>query len=162
MMPGKGIFGHREANDVIHTYVVLKKPIDWKPDVNFEDKDAALPYIAGQLGEGCAPELLALVTAGETKPVSRPIYDIPVARQWEHVPGVTLIGDTAHLTPPNGDGANWALYDGAELARAIAKSRDIEAATSRKIARPFYKQMRVAFVPPLHNIQGRFYRQVPR
>ncbi len=28
--------------------------------------------------------------------------------------------------------------------------------TSRKIARPFYKQMRVACVPPLHSIQGRF------
>ena len=28
--------------------------------------------------------------------------------------------------------------------------------TSRKIARTFYKQMRVAFVPPLHSIQGRF------
>ena len=36
------------------------------------------------------------------------------------------------------------------------------AVTSRKIARPFYKQMRVAFVPPFHNIQGRSYRQVPR
>ncbi|WP_210250306.1 FAD-dependent oxidoreductase [Methylobacterium planeticum] len=31
MQPGKGIFGHREANDVIHTYVVLKKPADWPP-----------------------------------------------------------------------------------------------------------------------------------
>ncbi len=28
--------------------------------------------------------------------------------------------------------------------------------TSRKITRTFYKQMRVAFIPPLHSIQGRF------
>jgi 2-polyprenyl-6-methoxyphenol hydroxylase-like FAD-dependent oxidoreductase len=128
MMPGKGIFGHREADDVIHTYVVLKKPIDWEPAVNFENKERALSYVAEQLGEGWAPELLALVTAGETNPISRPIYGLPVAHKWNHVKGVTLIGDAAHLTPPDGDGANWALYDGAELAKAIAEGQDIESA----------------------------------
>jgi 2-polyprenyl-6-methoxyphenol hydroxylase-like FAD-dependent oxidoreductase len=120
MQPGKGIFGHREANDVIHTYVVLKKPVHWTPAVTLEDRQAALESIAAELGEGWAPELLSLVTDGETVPVIRPIWGLPVAHRWNHVPGVTLIGDAAHLTPPDGDGANWALYDGAELAKAIA------------------------------------------
>jgi 2-polyprenyl-6-methoxyphenol hydroxylase-like FAD-dependent oxidoreductase len=131
MMPGKGIFAHREANDVIHTYVVLKKPIDWKLSGNYKNKSEALSYIAEQLGEGWAPELLALITEGETDPVSRAIYGLPIAHHWDHVPGVTLVGDAAHLTPPDGDGANWALYDGAELAKAIiANPSDIEAAFS--------------------------------
>jgi 2-polyprenyl-6-methoxyphenol hydroxylase-like FAD-dependent oxidoreductase len=120
MQPGKGIFGHREANGVIHTYVVLKKPADWTPPVTLEDRQAALGSIAAELGEGWAPELLSLVTDGETVPVIRPIWGLPVAHRWNHVPGVTLIGDAAHLTPPDGDGANWALYDGAELAKALA------------------------------------------
>ncbi|HWO63886.1 MAG TPA: NAD(P)/FAD-dependent oxidoreductase [Umezawaea sp.] len=129
MEPGRGIFGHREANDVIHTYVVLKKPLEWMRSVDFSDRERALAHVAGQLGPGWAPELLELVTRGETTPVARPIWGLPLGHTWDRVPGVMLIGDAAHLTPPDGDGANWALYDGAQLAQAIvAAPGDVETA----------------------------------
>ena len=124
MQPGRGMFGHREANGVIHTYAVLKKPLSWAETLDLTDRGRALQVIADQLGEGWAPELRQLLTNGDTDPVLRPIWGLPLGHPWDRVPGVMLIGDAAHLTPPDGDGANWALYDGAELGRLMATSPD--------------------------------------
>ena len=128
MAPGKGIMAHREPHGVLHTYVALKKPEDWIACIDFSDPAAAVARIAKEF-DGWAPELTALFTDGETDPVPRPIYALPVEHRWNRVPGVTLLGDAAHLMSPSGEGANLAMFDGAELAKAIAVNLgDVEAA----------------------------------
>ncbi len=128
MAPGKGIMAHREPNGLLHTYAGLKKPENWISGIDFSDAAAAVACVAEEF-DGWAPELTALITDGETAPVPRRIYSLPLEHRWKRVPGVTLLGDAAHLTAPSGEGANLAMYDGAELAKAIAANAgDLEAA----------------------------------
>ncbi|MDX8051142.1 NAD(P)/FAD-dependent oxidoreductase [Lentzea sp. BCCO 10_0798] len=114
---GKGIFAHRESGDTLHAYVEFSRPLEW-----FDD----LGRIAGEF-EGWAPELTKLITESDTEPVFRPHYALPSEHRWDRVPGVTLVGDAAHLMPPNGEGANLAMLDGAELGKALA-TKDVETA----------------------------------
>jgi len=120
LAPRKGIQAHRESGGNLHIYVTLTKPLDW-----FGDLDPT--RILAEF-DGWAPELTALITDRDTELVLRPLYALPIGHRWERVPGVTLLGDAAHLSPPNGEGANLAMYDGAELGKALAANpEDVEA-----------------------------------
>src|SRR5580698_400939 len=120
LAPGKGIMAHREAEATLHAYVALNKPEDWIASIDFSDPVSTLARVTAEF-DGWAPALTTLLTATETDPMLRPIYSLPIEQRWKRVSRVTLIGDAAHLMSPfAGEGANLAMYDGAELGRAIA------------------------------------------
>ncbi|MFJ9850206.1 FAD-dependent oxidoreductase [Streptomyces sp. NPDC101150] len=126
--PGREIFAHRERGDTLHAYVGLSEPRDWFAAIDFTDAAVASARIAQEF-DGWAPELTALITEADIPPVLRPLYALPNGHRWDRVPGVTLVGDAAHLAAPNGEGANLAMLDGAELGKALAAHPDdIEAA----------------------------------
>ncbi|MEA1651974.1 NAD(P)/FAD-dependent oxidoreductase [Nitrospirillum sp. BR 11164] len=137
MTPGRGIFAHREPGGTLHAYIGLKRPADWIAAVDFGDAAAAKARIAAEF-DGWAPALTALITDSDTPPVPRPLHTLPSGHRWPRVPGVTLLGDAAHLAPPAGEGANLAMLDGAELAQAIAAHPgDVEAALAAHEAAMF-------------------------
>ncbi|WP_331715284.1 FAD-dependent oxidoreductase [Micromonospora viridifaciens] len=70
--------------------------------------------------DGWDPSLTALIEAGDGPPTPRRIEAMPTGTRWAHQPGITLIGDAAHLMPPVGEGANQAMLDAAELAAELA------------------------------------------
>ncbi|MEZ2298597.1 FAD-dependent oxidoreductase [Variovorax sp. RCC_210] len=126
--PGQAIFAHREPDGRLHTYVAVRKPLAWVREMEAADPQDALVRTAAEF-DGWHPSLTALITEGQTDPVFRPVHTLPATHRWERVPGVTLLGDAAHVMEPVGEGANLAMIDGAELAEAIAGSPgDVEAA----------------------------------
>lgn len=52
----------------------------------------------------------------------RPLYTLPHGVKWENKPGVTLVGDAAHLMLPNGEGVNQAMLDAVRLSKAIVEA----------------------------------------
>ncbi|QDQ09986.1 FAD-dependent oxidoreductase [Streptomyces spectabilis] len=128
LTPGREIFAHRETGDTLHAYLGLEEPQDWFDALDLSDTAAATARLAREF-DGWAPELTALITDADTPPVLRPLHALPTGHRWDRVPGVTLLGDAAHLSAPNGEGANLAMLDGADLGRAVAAHPDdIEAA----------------------------------
>ncbi|KAI7542576.1 putative oligopeptide transporter [Hortaea werneckii] len=70
------------------------------------------------------PDLQAFIQeADDEKMVPRDLFMLPIRHRWEHRPGVTLIGDAAHLMGPwAGEGVNLALEDALKLSEAIITS----------------------------------------
>ncbi len=78
------------------------------------------PDAATTLLDGWHPDIVRLIRACEPPFTVRSVKVLPIGLTWTPRPGVTLLGDAAHLMPPTGFGANLAMLDAAELARAIA------------------------------------------
>ncbi|MFJ2911788.1 FAD-dependent oxidoreductase [Streptomyces sp. NPDC087228] len=147
---GKWFVAHREKDGTLHTYITLTKPQDWFATIDFTDAAAAAARIAEEY-DGWAPELTALITAGETAPVLRPLHALPVGHRWDRVPGVTLLGDAAHLSTPNGEGANLAMQDGAELGKALAAHPDDIETALTEYERELFPRSAAAAAAVAHN-----------
>ena len=128
LAPGKGIQAHREPGNVIHTYIALRQTEAELDQIDFNNSNVALKQLAHQFDQW-HNDLLALITESEKGPILRKIHALPVGHQWDRVPGVTILGDAAHVMTPAGEGANLAMFDGSELAQAIIEHpNDIETA----------------------------------
>jgi 2-polyprenyl-6-methoxyphenol hydroxylase-like FAD-dependent oxidoreductase len=127
----KGFLAHRETDGKLHVYIALRTGPDWATsgDIDFGDTTAAKARLLENFADWDA-RLRALITEADTPLIPRPIHALPVGHGWERTPGVTLLGDAAHVMSPfAGEGANLAMLDGAELGIALASHRgDVESA----------------------------------
>ena len=145
LAPGKAILAHREPNDELCVYAALTTPLE---ELERIDEARALSAF-----DDWSEDLRGLIAAHDGPLVVRAIHALPVGHRWPRVPGVTLVGDAAHLMSPfAGEGANLALFDGAELGRAIVDHPgDVEAAFATYEA-PMFERSATAAAESLQGI----------
>ncbi len=124
-----GMIGHRETDGSLHVYLGRRVGEDWIDTIDFADTPTAKQTVLTLL-DGWDPALRGMIGEADTDLTPRRINALPVGHGWPRVPGVTLLGDAAHLMSPfAGEGANLAMYDGSLLALAVAGHLgDVEAA----------------------------------
>ncbi|MFD7643575.1 FAD-dependent oxidoreductase [Kitasatospora sp. NPDC059795] len=95
-------------------------PADWPTTCGIPfDRPAEARAALLELFADWTPTCRALIAACEGELMPRALTALPVGLRWPHRPGLTLLGDAAHLMPPVGSGANAAMRDALELADAL-------------------------------------------
>jgi 2-polyprenyl-6-methoxyphenol hydroxylase-like FAD-dependent oxidoreductase len=126
----RGLIAQRNGGGHVRTYIGLSAEADWlrAAGVDPTDTDAVRAALLERFA-GWDDRLLALIRENDGPYVNRPLHTLPVPHTWDHTPGVTLLGDAAHLmTPFGGFGANLAMLDGAELGLAVARTATLDEA----------------------------------
>ncbi|GAB3574055.1 NAD(P)/FAD-dependent oxidoreductase [Amycolatopsis endophytica] len=120
-------------------------PEDWftTSGIPFDDPAAARARLIDLLA-GWDARFTALIAAADDTVVPRAITTLPTGLTWPSKPGVTLLGDAAHLMPPVGEGANMALLDGALLGLALAAHPGDFAAAVREYEREMFDRTSTA------------------
>ncbi|MFI1760615.1 FAD-dependent oxidoreductase [Streptomyces sp. NPDC020800] len=123
-----GFVAQRNSGGHIRVYVGMRTDEDWHQRAGLDLTDtAAVRETLLKKFAGWSPDLLDFISHTDTGYTNRPLYALPVPHTWAHTPGVTLLGDAAHLMSPfSGMGANLAMLDGADLAHALIQSPTIE------------------------------------
>jgi 2-polyprenyl-6-methoxyphenol hydroxylase-like FAD-dependent oxidoreductase len=128
----KNLGGHGGRD--LHLGAMLRTTEDWLEtrDVDWSDAAATRTALLAEFADW-TPALTDLIRHCDDEITARRIYALPTGHAWPRIPGVTLVGDAAHLMSPfAGEGANAAMRDACELALALIEhGDDVEVALSQ-------------------------------
>lgn len=111
----------RLGDGSVRTYACLRKPESFLKDCGIDwNNPAAAERFVNEYFNDCGADLKRMILESNDMFVPRSLYHLPVGFSWGPRPGVTLVGDAAHLmTPFAGVGVNAAMMDSLSLAQKI-------------------------------------------
>ncbi|KAM0263172.1 hypothetical protein ACHAQJ_001327 [Trichoderma viride] len=119
----KEIVTQRQGDGSYRIYLGISVPEDFVRGGTMDLTDAESTrqlFLSSDFFGGWAEELKDLIRHSEDFHDWSLYYMPPESISWKPVPGLTLVGDAAHLSTPNGGGVNCAMADALSLATKIA------------------------------------------
>ncbi len=151
----RALVAQRNGHGHIRGYAGWRMP-EAEASALAEQDAAQVRADAMQAFAGWAPGLTAMIRDGELLGV-RPLFALPAGHSWRSRPGLTLLGDAAHLMSPfAGEGVNLALVDAADLAAAltggqawaeVTRAEEVIAARAKVAAEDSAQGLRATFSP---------------
>ncbi|PMD12339.1 FAD/NAD(P)-binding domain-containing protein [Hyaloscypha hepaticicola] len=124
---GKSVIAQQIGDGSIKISEYGVRDVSWAKEHDATKMEpGAIKELLGKEYDDWSPDFRKMLeSVDEEGAVTRALYALPIPFQWENKPGVTVIGDAAHVMLPfAGEGANLSMADAMHLARWIQKSTD--------------------------------------
>jgi len=151
----KALMAQRNGDRSIRIYVAQRVPQDWMNSFDFSQPKAIRAMLL-DLFLGWKPEILEMIHCCDNHFLPRPLYALPGEQCWTTKPGLTIIGDAAHVMSPfAGQGANLAMLDALELADCLTSKECTDLTSATLILKSFEEVMlKRAQIAAEHSLAG--------